>query len=157
MIGLFTPKYVFDTGPIIELKSYYSDVFITLWENLDILFQQDILSSSEVYRELDKRDDDAKAIGDKYKFIFKKPELEELSYVKKILENHTELIKVKNILGGMPVADPFVIAQAICNRSILVTSELYKPNSHNIPNICKEYEIECINLKGLFIKEGWTF
>ena len=158
MIGFFNPKYVIDTGPIIDLKGYYSDIFITLWENIDMLIRQgDIISTSEVYRELQKRDDDAKIIADKYKSIFKKPSLEEQRYVKEILHNHKELIKFKNITSGLPVADPFVIALSICNRSILITSELYKANSHNIPNICKEYDIECISLKEFFQKEGWKF
>jgi Domain of unknown function (DUF4411) len=158
MIGFFTPKYIFDTGPIIELKSYYSDVFISLWENLENLLKAgEIQSCTEVYRELQRRDDEARAIADRYKHIFKKPEIEELKYVTEILRNHKELIKTKNILGGYPVADPFIIAQAICNRSILVTSESYKPNSHNIPNICKEYKVECLKLKDFFLKEGWNF
>ncbi|HBE43104.1 MAG TPA: DUF4411 domain-containing protein [Bacteroidales bacterium] len=158
MIGFFNPKYVIDTGPLIDLKDYYADVFVTLWENLDSLIRQgDLISSSEVYRELKKRDDEAKAIADKYKFIFRKPEVEEQRYVKEILANHRELIKQKNIDGGLPVADPFIIALAICNNAVLITSELFKINSHNIPNICKEYKIECINLKGFFIREGWKF
>ncbi|HOO98077.1 MAG TPA: DUF4411 family protein [Bacteroidales bacterium] len=158
MIGFFNPKYVIDTGPIIDLKGYYSEVFVTLWENIDGLIRQgDIISTREVYRELQKRDDEAKAIADKYKFIFRAPSLEEQSYVSEILRNHKELIKFKNITSGLPVADPFVIALAICNKSILITSELYKANSHNIPNICKEYDIKCISLKEFFKLEGWKF
>jgi hypothetical protein len=158
MIGFFNPKYVIDTGPIIDLKDYYSDIFVTLWDNIDKLIRQgDIISTSEVYRELQKRDDDAKAIADKYKVIFKKPSLEEQRYVKEILRNHKELIKFKNITSGLPVADPFVIALAICNGSILITSELYKAYSHNIPNICQEYNVDCISLKEFFQKEGWKF
>jgi len=158
MIGFFKTKYVIDTGPIIDLKDYYSDIFVTLWDNVDQLIRQgDILSTSEVYRELQKRDDDAKAIADKYRAIFKPPSLEEMKFVKEILKNHKELIRFKNITSGLPVADPFVIASAICNSSILITSELYKANSHNIPNICKEYKIECINLKEFFQRENWRF
>jgi len=158
MIGFFNPKYVIDTGPIIDLKGYYSDIFVTLWDNIDKLIRQgEIISTSEVYRELQKRDDEAKAIADKYKTIFRKPSLEEQKHVRDILRNHKELIRFKNITSGLPVADPFVIALAICNNSILITSELYKANSHNIPNICKEYGIECINLKEFFQKEDWRF
>lgn len=158
MIGLFNPKYVIDTGPIIDLKGYYSEVFISLWENIDGLIRQgEIISTKEVYRELQKRDDDAKAIADKYKFIFKTPSLEEQVYASEILKRHKELIRFKNITSGLPVADPFVIALSICNKSILITSELYKANSHNIPNICKEYDIRCISLKEFFQIEGWKF
>lgn len=30
-------KYVIDTGPIIDLKHYPDDVFVSLWENFDNL------------------------------------------------------------------------------------------------------------------------
>lgn len=158
MIGLFNPKYVIDTGPIIDLKGYYSEVFVSLWENIEALIRQgEIISTSEVYRELQKRDDEAKAFADKYKYIFKNPSIEEQVYVSEILRRHKELIRLKNIVSGFPVADPFVIALAICNKSILITSELYKANSHSIPNICKEYDIRCINIKEFFQIEGWRF
>jgi hypothetical protein len=101
--------------------------------------------------------DEAKAIADKYKFIFRTPSLEEQAYVSEILWKHKELIRFKNITSGLPVADPFVIALAICNKSILIASELHKANSHNIPNICNEYNIKCISLKEFFQIEGWKF
>jgi hypothetical protein len=67
------------------------------------------------------------------------------------------LIRFRNIAGGAPVADPFLIAQAICNKANLITTEKLKPNAHNVPNICKEYGIKYLNLKNFFIKENWKF
>lgn len=157
-MDLFNIKYVVDSGPFIDLKSYYEDVFVTLWEKFEVLIKAgEIISSIEVYRELQKRDDDAKSLADKYKKIFLKPEIEEQVYVKEILRNHRELIRVKNLSGGSPLADPFIIAQSICKNAILITSETYKPHAHNIPNICEEYKVEYMNLKQFFKKENWKF
>lgn len=153
-----TVKYIFDSGPIIDFKHYYEDVFISLWDRFEELIENGkILSSIEVYRELKQRDDDAAAIANKYKSIFLKPLIEEQQYVKEILIKHSELIRFKNIAGGAPVADPFIIAQAIVNKATLVTTEKFKPNAHNVPNICKEYGINVLNLKEFFIKENWKF
>ncbi len=151
-------KYVIDTGPIIDFKHYYEDVFVSLWDRFEELIEEgSLVSSIEVYRELKKRDDEATGIADKYKHIFLKPEMEEQKHVREILLSHRELIRFKNIAGGTPVADPFLIAQAICKKAALITTEKLKPNAHNVPNICKEYGIEHINLKEFFTKEKWTF
>ena len=116
-------KYIFDSGPIIDFKHYYEDVFISLWDRFEALIENGlIISSVEVYRELQQRDDDAAAIAGKYKRIFLKPTIEEQQYVKEILVKHSELIRFKNIAGGAPVADPFIIAQAIANGAWLVTT-----------------------------------
>jgi hypothetical protein len=78
-------KYVIDTGPIINFKHYYEDIFVSLWDRFKELVEDGvIISSIKVYRELKKRDDDAAQIADKYKQIFLKPEVEEQNYVREI-------------------------------------------------------------------------
>jgi len=155
---LQTIKYIIDSGPIIDLKHYYEDVFVSLWDKFERLIEHgSIISSSEVLRELQQRDDEASAIALKYKHIFQKPLIEEQKYVKEILSNHSELVRFKNIVGGAPVADPFIIAQAIVNNAILITTEKFKQNAHNIPNICKEYGVTFLNLKDFFKLEDWKF
>lgn len=151
-------RYVIDSGPIINLNNYFNEIFVTFWNQIDIIFKSGaIISSSEVFRELNQSDDIAFSLAKKYKEIFLKPDIKEQRLIKEILSKHKELIKQKNISRGLPVADPFVIAQAINYNAILITSESLKPNAHNIPNICKEYNIECIGLKDFFLKENWKF
>ncbi len=151
-------KYIFDSGPIIDFKHYYEDIFFSLWDRFEELIERGrIISSIEVYRELKQRDDDAAAIANKYKNIFHKPIIQEQQYVQEILAKHSELIKFKNIVSGSPVADPFIIAQAIVRKATLVTTERFKPNAHNVPNICKEYGVNVLNLKDFFLQENWKF
>ena len=43
---LFHPKYIFDSGPFIDLKNYPDDVFTSLWENFaQMINDGEILSS----------------------------------------------------------------------------------------------------------------
>jgi hypothetical protein len=155
---LFHPKYVFDSGPFIDLKNYPGDVFAGLWENFNHLIQNgQIVSSSEVLRVLRDYDDEMAEWAKENKQIFLKPSVEEQTLVKSILEKHPELIKREAILLGKPQADPFVIAQAKTHECILVHNEKMKPNAHRIPNVCKEFGVNEIPLFEVFRREGWRF
>jgi hypothetical protein len=51
--------YVFDTGAFIRLNSYYPDVFPGFWQQFDqAVGAGDIMSTREVFRELDREDSD---------------------------------------------------------------------------------------------------
>lgn len=155
---LFHPKYIFDTGPFIDLKNYPRDVFTSLWENFkQMISEGEILSSSEVFRELEDYDDEIAAWAKQNKNIFIKPTLEEQVEVRKILEKHPDLVKEEAILLGKPYADPFVIAQAKMHSCVLVHSEKFKPNAHKIPNVCKSFKVEETMLFEFFRREKWKF
>jgi hypothetical protein len=155
---LFHPKYIFDSGPFIDLKNYPGDVFFSLWENFTQMINDgEIISSSEVFRELEDYDDEIAAWAKQNKNVFFKPSLEEQAQVQKILEKHPDLVKEEAILLGKPYADPFVIAQAILHNCVLVHSEKIKPNAHKIPNVCKTFNVEETNLFEFFRREKWKF
>ena len=69
------------------------------------------------------------------------------------IEENRNLIKKNNILKGLPVADPFILAVAKIRNAIVVTQEADKSGAR-IPNICKKNEIECISLQKFFNKEN---
>jgi hypothetical protein len=155
---LFHPKYIFDSGPFIDLKNYPGDVFTSLWENFTQMINDgEILSSSEVFRELEDYDDEIAGWAKQNKNIFIKPTLEEQSEVQRILEKHPDLVKEEAILLGKPYADPFVIAQAKIHDCVLVHNEKFKPNAHKIPNVCKSFKVEEIMLFEFFRREKWKF
>jgi hypothetical protein len=155
---LFHPKYIFDSGPFIDLKNYPGDVFTSLWENFTQMINDgEILSSSEVFRELEDYDDEIAGWAKQNKNIFIKPTLEEQSEVQRILEKHPDLVKEEAILLGKPYADPFVIAQAKIHDCVLVNNEKFKPNAHKIPNVCKSFKVEEIMLFEFFRREKWKF
>ncbi len=57
-------KYVFDTSPFVSLfRNFYPSTFVTLWQNFDALIDAgEIVSTREVYREIEGQEDDAKQL-----------------------------------------------------------------------------------------------
>jgi hypothetical protein len=158
-MDLFQPKYVFDTGPFIDLKNYPRDIFTSLWDNFERMINEgSIVSSTEVFRELEKQDDEITSWAKGNKKIFLKPTLEEQNFVRQILAKHPHLVKAGAILSGSPEADPFVIAQAKAYDCTLVHREKFKPNSHKIPAVCADFGVEEIyTIQDFFRKEKWSF
>jgi len=155
---LYHPKYIFDSGPFIDLKNYPDDVFTSLWNNFTAMIKNgEIVSSSEVLRELEDYDDEIAKWAKANKRVFIKPTLEEQTEVQKILAKHPDLVKQEAILTGKPYADPFVIAQAISHNCVLVHNEKFKPNAHKIPNVCKAYGVAETSLFEFFRTEKWKF
>lgn len=54
-------------------------------------------------------------------------------------------------------AAPFVIARAPVIKGTVVTAEKFKPNAVNIPNICRQFSLECVSLEQFMELEGWIF
>jgi hypothetical protein len=81
--------------------------------------------------------------------IFRTPTEKELGIVKDILSDprFSGLIRRENILKGLPVADPFIIAAAKVHDGIVLTQENYKPNAARIPTVCEVFKVRCINLE----------
>lgn len=154
-----TTKYVFDSGPFIDLNNYPPDIFSSFWDQLNQMLKEgEIISSIEVFRELEDYNDEFVAEWTKKnKKYFLKPSIEEQELAKEILAKFPYLIKEDVILSGKPLADPFVIAQAKVHNCILVHQEKFKPNAHKIPNVCEFYKVTEISLFDFFRLEKWKF
>jgi len=155
-------KYVFDSGPLIDLfRHYYPSRFPTLWERFHALVLEDeLISVKEVYNEINSREDMLTSWAKKEKDkLFSRPTIEEFQFVREIfrVRHFQAMIRKKERLRGKPVADPFVIARAKVLDCQVVTTELFKDNSAKIPNVCKHFSVQCINLEGFMEQEGWTF
>jgi hypothetical protein len=112
----------------------------------------------EVRREIEKNCP-SKFIAEwvkRHRHLFLPPDEEEAKFVTQILEKpqYRGFLKRQNILKGLPVADPFVIAAAKVHRGCVVTQESLRPSGARIPTACQEFGIECINLERFFEKEG---
>lgn len=154
--------YVFDTGSFSKLKHYFPGVFATLWSGLDAMVQAgSLISTKEVKRELQNGapDPHVDAWIKKNGHIFTTPDRTELQIVVSILSmtHFQSIIGKEQRLKGTPVADPFVIAAAKARSAIVVTEEIYKPNSAKIPNICEHLSVPCTNLEGFMARQDWTF
>lgn len=155
-------KYVFDSGPLIDLfRHYYPSRFPTLWEKFHaFVLGEEFISVREVYNELNSRKDmlTSWAKKDKDK-SFSQPTIEEFQFVREIFQvpHFQAMIRKKERLLGRPVADPFVIARAKVLNCQVVTTEIFRENSAKIPNVCKYFSVQCTNLEGFMEQEGWTF
>jgi Domain of unknown function (DUF4411) len=67
------------------------------------------------------------------------------------------LVGQRQILKGMPVADPFVVAAAKIRGACVVTEEKLKKNAARIPNVCEHFDVLYTNMEGFMEDEGWQF
>jgi hypothetical protein len=144
--------YVFDTNVFITLGLYYPSRFPTIWERLNKLAQNGKLRSVREVRNELELGNASSHISEWIKAnrnIFKIPTEEEQRIVRDILGDNRfcGLVKRENILKGLPVADPFIIAAAKMHKGIVVTQENYRPNAARIPTVCDVLNIKCINLE----------
>jgi len=155
--------YTFDTSSLsIVLHHYYPDRFPSFWDKFaEVTKGEALFSVREVWFELqDKFDGEELKRLEKYnKDFFAKPTEGELAFITQIysVRNFQYNIEKKKMLKGGHLADPFIIAKAKALNGIVVTEEMFKKNAAKIPNICKYFGIECINLEGFLLKEDWKF
>jgi hypothetical protein len=153
--------YVFDSNTLIDLfKNFYRNRFPTLWEKFDDDVKEGkIISVREVQNEIDGYGDQLAVWTKSASRFFQKPSHEELLFVTDIfkIQHFQSLIREKERLQGRPVADPFVIAKAKVLDGYVVTQEADKQNAAKIPNVCKHFGVNCLNLEGFMEVEDWTF
>lgn len=158
--------YIIDTSALIDLKPYPSDVFKTLWTNIERLIKRArLISPKQVLDELSKKDDVLFKWAKRNRTMFKDLTQNQIVKVKEIVNKFPTLIDVNKEIQD---ADPFVISLALITESqqkiilieekkIVITQEVYKENKINIPQVCKFYDIEYLNIIELFRRENWTF
>ncbi|MBN2308189.1 MAG: DUF4411 family protein [Candidatus Hydrogenedentes bacterium] len=154
--------YVFDTSSFRVVDHYFPDRFPSFWERFDEAVSDGIVVSvREVRNELDRqsrRPHLEEWIG-RNRSIFLQPSSEEMDFVAQVfaIPHFQHLVKAENLLKGMPVADPFVIASAKCRNGCVVTEESRREHAARIPNVCEHFGIDCTNVDGFMAREGWEF
>ena len=151
--------YSVDTSALMDgwIRYYPKDVFPRIWDAIDELINQEILiASSEVLRELEKQEDEltAWALDRKHMFIPIDDDIQVA--ISEILRDYPRLVDTRRDRSS---GDPWVIALArVRNCSVLTgersTSKLEKPN---IPDVCVDLGIRCVNMLQLFRDQGWVF
>lgn len=156
-------KYVFDTGVFINIfRHYYRDQFPSFWEQFDSAVEDGrIMSTREVFRELERIEDDALAWAKRHKGrVFPEPRAEEMEFVARIFfdqPSFQRLVKQKKLLEGGSCADPFVIAKAQAEDRAVVTTERGSRGGARIPNVCHKYEIVSMDLEEFMRQQDWKF
>lgn len=148
-------KYAIDTCSFTALSRIYpTDVFPAVWEKIDQLIQDGtICSSEEVYLEIDAQDDSLSEWVRMRRHIFLAIDTQIQHKVKQILSSHPTLLDLKKNKSG---ADPFLIAVAMTHKCSVVTEEKPSggPHKSKIPDVCKDYNIECIPVLEMMRREG---
>lgn len=153
--------FVFDTCSLMKLHGFNREVFHSLWSNFEqILLDGEATSTREVLAETARRDDSLKEWCSSLDGFFVMPDEQEVAYV-------GEIFSVPQFLGNMPkqtfltsnpFADPYVVARARRLNGTVVTEEKAKMNSGaKIPTICKHFGIDCTDLDGFMLLNGWKF
>lgn len=147
--------YLLDTNIIRTLFNFYYDEELTpeFKRGFETLINRgELISVKEVYNELIlqcKKDSELAIWLKDNKSIFLTPEMEEIIYIKDIYaqRNFQNNIAQKNILRGMPVADPFLCAKAKHLNGVIVTKEVYSEHAAKIPNICEYLNVRFIGIR----------
>lgn len=154
--------YVFDTSSILELQAYYPSTFPSFWERLDDLVANgNLVSVAEVRKEINAQATAQHILDwvDSWSRLFTIPTPEEQAYVADIfaIPHFQQLVGIKQIERGMPVADPFVVARGRHLPACVVTEETYRENAARIPNVCKHFGVDCVKLKEFLQRQGWRW
>lgn len=151
--------YVIDTNSIIDLvwRRYGKRVFRSLHELIDELVDEGrLVSHMEVYRELERIDDEVFAWCKERKAIFS-DEIEVMALLGGVLAKSPKIVDPRR--PHRNAADPWLVAQALHLEAVVVTEEQSNPKSGTpkLPDVCQLEKIECIKLFDLMEREGWCF
>lgn len=151
--------YVIDANVFISLGLYYPKRFPTIWERVNTLADSgNLVSVKEVRRELETICSSEHVLDwvKQYRHIFHIATNEECKIVSQIFKKpqYIGLVRRQNILKGTPVADPFIIAAAKIRNFCVVTQESdKKAKGARIPNACKDFDVDCIDLEDFLERE----
>jgi hypothetical protein len=155
--------YVFDTNCLSNvLNHYYQDRFPSFWERFDnAVAEGSVVSVNECKLELTNKfsSEEVERLSAYNQAFFAKPTAEEMKFVTQIYArpHFQHNLDKKKLLEGGYFADPFVIARAKTTDGAVVTEEALRENAAKIPNICKYFDIPCLNLEGFLLERDWKF
>ena len=160
--------YIIDASSLIELERFVTkDFFSPLFQSLgSLISSESLISHEEVLKELKRKDGSEGEIyiwANKQKDFFKKIDERHIDKAREILQKFGQLIDPDKRNN----ADPFVIALALIKEKqqklippnpikyTIITEEVPSNNGGRpkIPDICKFYNIEHLNLNEFLKKE----
>lgn len=166
--------YIIDTCSIAHLhRNFPPDIFTRIYKRIDLIIKEGrLIAPNEVKREIEAGDDDiSKWLSDRQEMI-RPTTIEIIHEVEEIIARSPPIADEKK---EKPVADPFLIAQVLIERRqkrfdeteyYIITEEkgTKSPITDNslknlkkVPDLCKYYKINCLDLIGLFRNEDWKF
>lgn len=154
------PIYCFDTSSLIHAwrRAYPPKNFKSFWGKLDdLMHDARLVSSIEVYGELEKKDDDVFAWAKVRKTMFLEIDDDIQVAMISVMGKYPRLV---DTVKGKSGADPFVIAQALSTNprlTVLHQESGGSLKSPKIPFVCDQESLRHIDLLTLIDEEGWSF
>lgn len=150
-------KYIIDTSAILEQKpngSRSRSIYKGLWKRIDdFIKQKRIVICSEIEDEI--RDDDIKDLLHRLECVVI-PISDSIQHdVIRLVTENKKMISFGNNKGSSS-GDAFLIATAV-NYNLTVITQENKDNANKIPQICKKYNVDCVDINGLCEREQWSF
>lgn len=139
--------YILDTNIIRTLLNFFPKKgkrYEEVWEKIDLMITLGkLISVDECYNELKKQfseESEQHAWVSGRRDMFKNPDNQESIIIRQLFENPKmrESVHTKNILENRPSADVYIAAKAKVTGATVVTKEIYRPNSAQLPNLCEE-------------------
>ncbi len=159
-ITLFEPpyKYIIDSSSILAQKpndSFPRQVHRSMWRMIERYIEEKlIVTCSEIEEEVQKDDVVGNWLGTTQCDILPIDDSVQRN-VRRIVTEHPKMISFSGGKGSSS-GDAFLIATAMKYRLIIITQE-NKDKPNKIPQICKKYGIQTVNLTELCICEKWVF
>lgn len=154
------PVYCLDTSALLYAMNerYPPGNFPSLWEKVEGLVAEERLTSpDEVYKEVEKKDDEAFKWCKARSGIFVPLTGDIQLATIEILREFPRLVDTKK---QRQQADPFVIAVARVKGAAVLTAETHRANGSKaprIPDVCDHYGVDCHSFLDLIQIEGWVF
>lgn len=146
--------YVLDTNIFRKLLDHFpkkGKAFEAVWEAIDEkIASGELISVDECFNEIIKHFSEEHSSYQwikRRKEMFKNPTNDESIIIRELFKNKKmrESIHTKNILENRPAADVYLVAKAKALGATVVTTEGYKPNSAQVPNLCEKLGVPCIS------------
>lgn len=146
--------YILDTNVLRNIFSHLpkkGKYFESIWNALEQGVEKGTyISVDECYNELERqfsKDTESLKWIKERKKMFKNPDDAESKIMCQIFEKpkFQESIHSKNILANRPSADAYIVAKGKQLQATVVTKEIYKPNSAQLPNLCEAFGVPYIS------------
>ncbi|MEL7669390.1 DUF4411 family protein [Methanobacterium sp.] len=153
-----TERFVIDTNCLINIDKYSKEVFPSLWDNIHkLVYNRTIFSLKEVQEELNNSNGPIYEYWDKIDEkigFFVELDDDEISCLGK-LEEFDKFHKKGETKPFF--ADPYLIAFGLSTGCIVLTDE-HRPNSEDsIPYVCKQVNVQYMDLTEFMIYQGWKW
>jgi hypothetical protein len=154
------PTYSFDTSAFVDwwVRYYPPEILPSLKKHMEKIVQDGRLKASRsVFDELEVGGDDLfKWVKARKAEIFVEDDQDVQKLARPLIAKYSSPDRPKNGLNG---ADAFVIAHAQNNSPpwIIVSGEKGDPNNPKIGYVCTQLSLKCMDFRGFWTNEGWSF